>query len=86
MGWVGLVIYLIYFLIIMRVALYYYFRVRNPEIKIIYQSICVTLFLMMTASYPQEVVTILPTSMIFYILLAILVRLKDFDESPVEGA
>lgn len=83
MGWVGLVIYLIYFLIIMRVTLYYYFRVYDPEIKVIYLSIAVTFFVVMLASYPQEVVTLLPTSMIFYVLLAIVVRLKDFDRKPV---
>ena len=84
MGWLGLIIYLIYFFIIMRMTLYYYFRVRDPVIKIIYQALAVTFFLIMMASYPQEVVTILPTSMIFYIFLAIVVRLKDFDKQGKE--
>ena len=80
MGWIGLIIYLIYFFIVMRVTLYYYFRVRDPVIRTIYQALAVTFFLVMLASYPQEVITILPTSMIFYIFLAIVVRLKDFDQ------
>ncbi len=80
MGWLGLVIYLIYFYIIMRVTLYHYFRVRDPKIKIIYLGLAVVFFMILLASYPQEVVTILPTSIVFYIMLAVVVKLKDFDE------
>ncbi len=32
------------------------------------------------ASYPQEAIPILPNSIIFYISLASLVKLKDFDD------
>ena len=37
---------------------------------------------MVLATYPQEAIIILPTSINFYVFLAILVRLKDFDDPP----
>ena len=40
-----------------------------------------TIFFQLTlANYPQEAMTILPTSIIFYILLAAMVKLKDYDD------
>lgn len=80
MGWVGLLIYAGFLFLILRLCIYYYVRVRNPEIKIYYLVLCVFFFMMTLASYPQEAIILLPNSIIFYTLLAMLVKLKDFDE------
>ena len=44
-----------------------------------YLAITTAFFILALANYPQEAIVLLPTSLIFYILLAALVRLKDFD-------
>ena len=36
--------------------------------------------MLILASYPQEAIIQLPTSIFFYVSLAILARLKDFEE------
>ena len=82
MGWVGLLIYLSTFFIAMRTAIYHYFRVQNPKIKVFYLGFAITIFILSIASYPQEVVTLLPNNVVFYVLLAIIVKLKDFDSPP----
>ncbi|MGB0932619.1 MAG: hypothetical protein ACPGVB_17675, partial [Chitinophagales bacterium] len=41
-------------------------------------------FILTVASYPQEAIVQLPTSIVFYICLAAVVRLKDFDMEMVE--
>ena len=85
LGWIGLILQLLYFFTILRIGVYYYLRVINPQNKIIYLGITVVLFQLILANYPQEAVTILPTSLVFYCLLAILVRLKDYDEVMINA-
>ena len=79
-GWLGLILYMAMLFTIMRYGIYYYFRVRDPAIKNMYLAITTAFFILVLASYPQEAIVMLPTSLIFYILLAALVRMKDFDE------
>ena len=80
MGGVGLLIYLGFLLVIYKTALYHYFRVKNAKIKTIYLGFVIMIFMIALASYPQEVVTLQPTNIIFHTCLAIIVRLKDFDD------
>ena len=79
MGWIGLIIYMIFLFMLAKTSIYYYLRVRNQKIKVFYLA-CTTIFFQLTlASYPQEVLVMLPTSIIFNILAAAAVRMKDFD-------
>ncbi len=80
MGWVGLILYMVFLFKILQTGIYYYFRVRNPEIKTLYLALTCLMFILMVASYPQEAIVLLPNSIIFYICLAAIVRLKDFDD------
>lgn len=84
LGWVGLIIQLLFFFTILRTGIYYYVRVRDPKNKVIYLGITVVMFQLILSNYPQEAVTILPTSLVFYCFLAILVRLKDYDLVMIE--
>lgn len=78
-GWIGLLIYMSLLFTAMRTSIYYFFRVKDKAIKTIYLALAMSVFLLALASYPQEAITLLPTSIIFYVMLAIIVRLKDFD-------
>jgi hypothetical protein len=78
-GWVGLLIYMGLLFTAMRTSIRYYFRVKDPTIKTLYLCFTITVFLLALASYPQEAITLLPTSIVFYLLLAMIARLKDFD-------
>jgi hypothetical protein len=79
-GWFGLIIYMIFMFVCVRRTLHFYLRVRDPEIKAILLSLLVAIFLLAVANYPQEAIVQLPTSMVFHVMLAIVVRIKDFDE------
>ncbi len=81
LGWFGLIIFGAFLFIIIRFATFYYFRVEDPKIKNLYLGIIVIIFMLTLASYPQEAIPILPTSIIFYTLLGAMVRLKDFDST-----
>lgn len=78
-GWIGLIIYMGLLFTAMRTSIRYYFRVKDPSIKTLYLGFTITVFLLAIASYPQEAITLLPTSVVFYIMLAMIARLKDFD-------
>ena len=67
------------FFVAFKVAVYYYLRLRDPKLKTFYLGFAIIIFMLAIASYPQEVVTLLPNNVVFYVLLAIIVRLKDFD-------
>lgn len=85
-GWVGLILYMIFIFQCLRWGIYYYFRVRDPMIKNLYLAINTVFFMLVIASYPQEAILQLPTSIIFYIFLAAIVRLKDYDENFKEDS
>ncbi len=84
LGWIGLILYCLFLFTAVRTAIYYFLRVRNPKIKAIYLSITCMLFQLTLANYPQEAIVQLPTSIIFYVSLAMVVKLKEYDDIPDE--
>ena len=84
LGWIGLLLYGLLLFTILRKSIYYYVRVKDPLIKTIYLGLSVIVFQLTLASYPQEAIIILPTSITFYILVAMTVRLKDFDSVAMD--
>ena len=79
MGWIGLILYMLLLFKIQQQGIYYYVRVKDPLIKTIYLALNTIVFLLIVASFPQEIIILLPTSIIFYITAAAIVRLKDYD-------
>jgi len=79
MGWIGLILYMAMLFKIQQQGVYYYVRVKDPQIKTLYLGLNVIVFLLIVASFPQEIIILLPTSIIFYISAAAIVRLKDYD-------
>jgi O-antigen ligase len=79
MGWIGLLLYLGLLFVVLKQAVYYYFRVRDPEIKNLYLGLSTAIFMLVVANYPQEAIVQLPMSILFYVMLALIARLKDFD-------
>lgn len=85
LGWVGYLIYCWLLYTIVRMGIRYYLRVKNEQMKIIYLALTTMMFMLILASYVQEAIVQLPTSIHFYVCLAVLVRLKDFeDEAELE--
>jgi len=80
LGWIGLIIYMSFLFMVLRTSIRYYLRVKDPEIKVFYLGITVVFFVLTLASYPQEAIVQLPTSIIFSTMLAIMVRLKEHDD------
>ncbi len=79
-GYVGLLIYEVFLGVVLISGIRQVFRVRDPVIKNLSVAIVLVMFCLTLASYPQEAIPMLPSSIIFYILLACLVRLDYFDK------
>ena len=84
-GYVGLILYMALIFVALKTGIYHFYRVHHPKIKVFYLALVNVVFILALASYPQEAITLLPNSMVFYICLAAIVKLKDFDEMPAES-
>ena len=84
-GYIGLLIYVLFLFVILYTGIRQYFRVRDPAIKNLSLGIVVVMFALTLASYPQEAIPMLPTSLVFYVLLACQVRLSRLDEQMIEA-
>ena len=85
LGWVGLILYMIMLFVILRTGIYYSLRAQNQRIKYLYLALTTTLFMITVGSYPQEVIAQMPNSILFYIMVAAIAKLKDFDDPIPEG-
>lgn len=81
-GWIGLFIYCLLLFVVLKSGVKSYFRTRDPMIKTYYLAYLSFLYSLVLANFPQDVLTQVPTSVMFYISLAMLVRLKQFDNQP----
>jgi len=85
LGWIGLLIYCSLLFVALRTGIRNYVRVYNDKIRAYYVAFLVMVFAMALSNYPQDSIVQLPTSIIFYVALAALVRMKDFDKSTGKG-
>lgn len=79
LGWIGLMVYMTMLFIMMRETIRGLMRARDPVIVNIYLGLTGVVFCLIVANYGQEAITLLPNSIVFYVILALAVRLKDFD-------
>lgn len=79
MGWMGLLLYCAMLFVGFRQGVIGYFRSRNHQIRTYYQAYLVLLIGMTLANFAQLVFMQTPGNLTFYIILAMLVKLKDFD-------
>jgi hypothetical protein len=81
-GAVGLALLLIFYFVLMRYGFYYFFRVKDPEIRNYYIALLVMMFTLIVAQYAQMAITQSPVALFFYAVLVIFIKLADFDMNP----
>jgi putative inorganic carbon (HCO3(-)) transporter len=79
LGWIGLIFYMGLFFTAIQQCVKHMMRSRDPAIVNIYMGLGGVLFSLIIANYGQEATILLPNSIVFYIVLALVVKLKDFD-------
>ncbi len=80
MGWIGLAIYLYLLYTVMKVGVNNHFRLRDPKIKNYSLALLTVMYTLIVANFPQEAIGQIPTSLIFFLIIALVNKLKDYDD------
>ncbi|MBI1193479.1 MAG: hypothetical protein GC205_09915 [Bacteroidetes bacterium] len=86
LGWVGLILYMCMLFTAIVVGVKSVMRSRDPAIINLYMGLTGVIFALLVANYGQEAIILLPNSIVFYIVLAMVVRLKDFDPGYIRNS
>ncbi len=80
MGWIGLALNILMYLMILYQGIYSYFKMRNMEYRRYVIAITCCLFSIMVTMYAQVSIGQIPNALFFYAVLALIKRLMEFDE------
>lgn len=80
MGWIGLALNILMYLMILYQGIYFYFRFKNEEYKRYLIGITCCLFSVMVTMFAQVSIGQIPNAFFFYAVLALVKRLMEFDE------
>lgn len=84
-GPIGLALLLIFYYVILRTGIKYFYRVRDPELKTQYAAHLVCVFSLMVAQFSQMAIGQYPNVLYFYSALAIFLKLHLFDSPKAEA-
>jgi cell division protein FtsW (lipid II flippase) len=77
-GWIGLMIVCILYFTILKLGIRGYFQSVSEKDKILYSACTATLFAFYLAEFPQEAIGQITDIMIYFPIIAIMLRLRDF--------
>ena len=80
-GWIGLGLTMLLYFMIMRFGIRQYFRVQNEKLKIIAAAALSSIFAFYIAEFAQEAIGQITDIVIYYPLVAMLLRMEDLDPS-----
>ncbi|HOV45149.1 MAG: hypothetical protein IPO46_11820 [Chitinophagaceae bacterium] len=83
MGWIGLFLHLLLNATILYQGIYYYFKMKNKKLKVYMVAILCGLFPYMVCQFSQVAIGQLPSALLFYSCMALIKRLKEFDEEGI---
>ncbi len=78
MGWIGLLLYCGLLGTVLWVGVRNYFRTRDPRLRTYYLGFLGVTMTLIVAHYPQQVLFDPPLSLIFFLSMAAIVRLRQF--------
>ena len=72
MGWIGLLLFCIFNFIILQRGIYYYYIIKDPELKTYCMAMVLIIFALDIGNYPQQAFVQYPTNILFYLAMAII--------------
>lgn len=87
-GYIGLILTLITYFVIMRTGIHYFYRVKDPELKTFYVANLVYIFTLIAGQISQMAIPMYPSVFYMYTGFALLLKMHYFDteknnENPV---
>lgn len=84
-GWIGLILTCILYFIIMKTGIREYFLSENEKYKTILAACVATLFSFYLAEFPQEAIGQITDIMVYYPIISIILRIRDWRMKSEEG-
>lgn len=91
-GWMGLLLYCLLLALVMFEGIRNYFRIRDPVLRQYQLMFLTVIFMLIIANFPQEAINSPPINAIFYLCIAAISKLREFDtpakslDTPVDDA
>lgn len=79
-GWIGLILMILLFLMVLYQGIHYYFRMKNQEYKKYMVAVTCAQFAVMITLYAQVTIGQLPTVFFIFGMMSVIKRLMEFDE------
>lgn len=86
LGWIGLLIFCCLMFFIMRDGINNYYTIRNPELKTYCLAVLMIVFAYNIGNYPQEALVQFPSSIYFYLAVALINVTKRIDDREIRAA
>lgn len=83
-GYIGLIMTLIFYFVILRTGIRHFYRVKDPELKTLYVGNLVFIFCFMAAQISQMAIPMYPSVFYLYSVFAILLKMHYFDTAKTE--
>lgn len=83
-GWIGLALTCIFYFVIVRFGIRGYFRTKSDKRKILFVACTATLFAFYIAEFAQEAIGQISDMVIYYPLIALMIRMHVSDEKQRE--
>ena len=80
MGWVGLIVSILPFLMFLYQGIHYYYRIKNKEYKKYIVAITCSIFAIVVTMYAQVSIGNMPTVFFIFGVMSMFKRLMEFDE------
>jgi putative inorganic carbon (HCO3(-)) transporter len=81
MGWLGFGMICILYFLILRTGVRGYFHSRDPKIRTLYAAATAACFAFYVGDFSQVAIGQITDVMVYYPLIALILKLKDFDQS-----
>jgi len=72
MGWIGLLLFCIFNCVILYRGIYYYYVIKDPELKTYCLAMILIIFAFNIGNYPQQAFVQYPSNILFYLAVAIM--------------
>lgn len=72
MGWIGLLLFCVFNFIVLQRGIYYYYIIKDPELKTYCMAMVLIIFALDIGNYPQQAFVQYPTNILFYLAMAII--------------
>ena len=84
-GWIGLILICVLYFAVLRAGIRGYFGTHDPKIKLIYGASVSFVFAFYIADYAQDAIGQITDIVVYYPIMAIILKLKYFDRSTEKG-